>query len=103
MAGVRPRVLEPAMRVRQVTVGTDHRGRPHTMHYFHVEEVLASMRTEPTLRDHWVTRAEAKHADVERRVCDCKRPGEPPCTKEPSRGKAHGIEVAHRRFLIPVS
>ena len=46
VAGIRPKVSEPAMRPRQVTVGEDYHGRPYTMTYFHVEEVLASMRTE---------------------------------------------------------
>ena len=86
------------MQVREVVVGTDHRGRPMTMYYFHVEEVLASMRVEPTLRDHWVTRAEPEHADVEVRLCNCRGPCQVqrtgPCKKASTPGNPHGVRTA---------
>jgi len=93
------------MQVREVVVGTDHRGRPMTMYYFHVEEVLASMRVEPTLRDHWVTRAEPEFADVQVRLCSCKGPcqvqRDGPCKKDSTPGDAHGVRtvVGERVYL----
>ena len=97
VAGVRPRVLEPAMKVRRITVGQDYHNRPYHMHYFHVEEVLASMRTEATLRAQWIDRAEAKYADVERRLCRCKRPCEEACAKPSTANKPHGVAVDHNQ------
>ena len=100
VAGMKPKVLEPAMKVREVTVGTDYHGRPYKMVYFHAEEVLASMRTEGTLRDHWVDRAEPRFADVERRVCTCERPCDPPCTKPSTAHHPHGVVVEHQRVFL---
>ena len=82
---------------REVEVGKDYRGRPYLMGYFHVEEVLASMRTEPTLRDHWVTRAAHNMQEVTWRVCRCTRPCEAPCGKATTPQKPHGARSARER------
>ena len=97
VAGLRPKVSEPDMRPREVRVGQDYHGRPYTMTYFHVEEVLASMRTEATLRDHWIDRARAEFADVEQRLCTCTGPCQPPCTKpDPN----HGFATQRERVYL---
>ena len=85
------------MRPREVTVGQDYHGRPYTMTYFHVEEVLASMRTEATLRDHWVDRAHPVFAVQQQPLCSCCGPCEPPCTKA---GPNHGVGPVHTRVYL---
>ena len=82
---------------REVEVGTDYLGRPYKLGYFHVEEILASMRTEPTLRDHWVDRAEPNMQDVKWRVCGCKGLRQGPCTKPDTDKKRHGVRTARER------
>jgi len=61
-----------------------------------LEELVATMATEPTLRDEWVTRAEAQVEEVTWRVCHCTRPHEPPCTKPDTDSKQHGTATAQR-------
>ena len=98
IAKLDPKPLDPAMEWRTVVVGYDYRDRPIVMGYFHVEEVLASMATEPTLRGHWITRAEARYEDVEHRVCQCTRLCDPPCTKASTDGGAqHGVRTTRQR------
>ena len=67
------------------------------MGYFNVEEVLASMRTEATLRDHWITRAEEVKQTVTWRVCRCTRPCDPPCTKANTETQQHGERSGRAR------
>ena len=97
VARQRPQPAKPAMKVREVLVGQDFHGRPLTMVYFNVEEVLASMRTEATLRDHWVDRAAPQYVAVERRLCRCKGPHEPPCTKPSTDAHPHGVRTTTER------
>jgi len=48
------------------------------------------MRTQESLRDHWVSRAKERTAVVTRRVCHCAQTAEEPCT-------THGVETATKR------
>ena len=75
------------MEWREVVVGHDYRGQPYTMGYFHLEEVLASMRTQPSLRDHWRTRSQPVHRTVQ----------EPPCGKGPMGCHKHRGRSATKR------
>ena len=100
VASLRPKKAEPAMQVREVVVGHDYRGRPLTMVYFNIEEILASMRTEATLRGHWIDRAAPRYATVQRRVCTCTGPREPPCTKPSTPGRPHGVRQTTERVYL---